>query len=298
MTTEVLREVTHVMDALTPEQNAQLDEWADRLQQLLHTLVDQGGPAARRVKNWLNGTWLGHALHPALTDVPLGAWSAGAMLDLIGAKASADAAHTIGVLSAIPTALAGAADWSDTEAEARRTGLLHALLNSAGLVLLIGSLFARRNGRRGLGILLSTAGLSFSSISAWLGGHMVYVLGVAVGRNAFEPTVDDFLVVASADTVPEGKLFGAALDVDGTRLPLVLYRKGDSIAAIGATCTHWGANLAEGQLVEDDCVQCPWHASRFSLLDGQVHRGPAAIPAHVFEARIRQDQVEVRRRRR
>jgi nitrite reductase/ring-hydroxylating ferredoxin subunit/uncharacterized membrane protein len=227
--------------------------------------------------------------------VPIGAWCTGALLDLVGSPGAADAAYTVGVLGAVPTALAGAADWSDTEEESRRIGLVHALLNSAGLLLIIGSLFARRNNQRGVGILLSTAGLSLSSLSAWLGGHLVYVLGTSVGRNVFEPIVEKFQVIATADSIESGKLVGAEIDVQGTKVPLVLFKKGRSILAIGATCTHWGESLAKGKLVNGDCVECPWHGSQFSLVDGSVRQGPAAVPAHVFEARVRQGNVEVRR---
>src|SRR5690348_17774062 len=114
MTVDVVRDMSRVVDALTPEQNQMLDHWAEELQGLLNTAVSQGGPAARRVKNWLNGVWLGHALHPALTDAAIGAWSTGAILDLVGADREADAAMTVGVLAAVPTALSGAADWVDT----------------------------------------------------------------------------------------------------------------------------------------------------------------------------------------
>src|SRR5437868_580716 len=130
MTVDVVRDLTHVMDSLTPEQNRTLDHWSDQFQGLLNNAVGQGGPAARRFKNWLNGVWLGHPLHPALTDATIGAWSTGMLLDLIGAQREADAAITVGVLSAVPTAVAGAADWADTSDEPRRIGLLHALLNS------------------------------------------------------------------------------------------------------------------------------------------------------------------------
>src|SRR5215207_7875774 len=104
MTIERIRDVTHVMDSLSPEQNQTLDHWSDQLQALVRTAVEQGGPAARRVKNWLNGVWLGHPLHPALTDTTLGAWWTGALLDVVGPRRAADAAITIGVLSALPTA--------------------------------------------------------------------------------------------------------------------------------------------------------------------------------------------------
>src|SRR3954469_24152183 len=139
MSIDVLRDVTHVMDNLSPGQNATLDQWSDQLQGLVRTGVEQGGPAALRFKNWLNGVWMGHPLHPALTDVVLGAWWTGALLDLTGGRRSADAAITVGVLAAVPTAASGAADWSDIDGEQRRTGLVHALLNSAGLMCMIAS---------------------------------------------------------------------------------------------------------------------------------------------------------------
>jgi nitrite reductase/ring-hydroxylating ferredoxin subunit/uncharacterized membrane protein len=286
--------MTTISQLLTP--NSQLDRWSDRLQALLHTGVEQGGPAAQRFKNWLNGVWLSHPLHPALTDVVLGAWTTGAVLDLVGSRRSADAAMTIGVLSAVPTALAGLADWSDTSDEPRRTGLVHAVLNSAGLACMLGSLFARRADQRAIGIGLSTCGLFLSGISAWLGGHLVFALGTGINRAAFEPNVDQFRVVARADALESGKLFGAEVDVEGGRVPVVLLKKGRSILAIGGTCTHWGGRLAEGKLVNGDCVECPLHASQFSMLDGNVHQGPATVPAHVFEARISKGNIEVRRR--
>src|SRR5947199_10844154 len=105
MTADVVLDVSRVMDSLSPEQNQMLDDWAEQLQGLLNTAVSQGGPAALRVKNFLNGTWLGHALHPALTDVPIGAWFAGSLMDVVGAHREADAAMTVGGLSPIPTAL-------------------------------------------------------------------------------------------------------------------------------------------------------------------------------------------------
>lgn len=296
MTIDVLRDVTHVMESLSPEQNQTLDRWSDQLQSLLHTVIEQGGPAAQRMKNWLNGVWLGHPLHPALTDLALGSWSTGAMLDAVGASGAADAAITVGVLSAVPTALAGAADWSDTSGESRRTGLVHALLNSAGLAFMLASLFARRTERRALGVGLSTAGLFLSGISAWLGGHLVFNMGTNVSRAAFEPTIDDFQVVAQLDALESGKLFGAQATVDGTPIPLVLLKRGGTVMALSGTCTHWGGPLAEGKLVNEDCVECPWHGSQFSMVDGRAQQGPATSSAHAFQVRISAGNVEVRRR--
>jgi nitrite reductase/ring-hydroxylating ferredoxin subunit len=161
---------------------------------------------------------------------------------------------------------------------------------------MLGSLFARRGDRRALGIGLSTCGLFLSSISAWLGGHLVYGLGTNVNRAAFQPSVDEFKVVAKTDELEAGKLFGAEVEVDGTKVPVVLLKKDRLIMAIGGTCTHWGGPLADGKLVDGDCVECPWHGSRFNMLNGSVQQGPATVAAHVFEVRISKGNVEVRRR--
>ncbi len=283
------------MDNLSPEQAEMLDEWSEQLQTMLRSLVEQGGPAARRVKNWLNGVWLGHPLHPALTDLVLGAWWTGALLDLTDGRRSADAAMTIGVLAAVPTAVTGATDWSDTEAEQRRTGLVHALLNSVGLVCMIASLFARRAEQRALGFGLSTTALALATFSAWLGGELVYRMGTVVNRTAWEPAVDDFVPLAKADVLEPGKLVGADLKVEGQTIPLVLLKKGGSILALSGVCSHWGGPLAEGKLHDGDCVECPWHASQFSMVDGSVRQGPATAPQPAFEARVRGGMIEVRR---
>ncbi len=295
MTATVVPDVTRVMNALTPEQNRTLDHWSEQVQSWLNTALAQGGPMARRLKDWLNGTWLGHPLHPALTDVAIGAWSTGAMLDLVGAEREADAAMTVGVLSALPTAFAGMADWADTSDEPRRIGLIHAGLNGAGLVCLIGSLLARRSDQRALGIGLSTVGLSFATVSAWLGGELVYRLGTNVSRIAFEPRVREFQVAARFDALQEGKLSSAELTVEGARVSIALLKQGSRVIAISGTCPHWGGPLAEGKLLDDNSVvECPWHASQFRLEDGAVCQGPASAALHVYETRVRDGNVEVR----
>jgi len=284
------------MASLSAEQNQALDDWAGKVQGVLHAAVSQGGPTARRAKDWLNGVWLGHALHPALTDVTIGAWSTGFMLDVVGRR-EADAAITIGVLSAIPTAMSGAADFADTSEEPRRIALIHGLLNATGLVCMLGSLLARRGDKRALGFGLSTLGLGLTGVSAWLGGELVYRLGTSVSRIAFEPRIGEFQVVAQASELEEGKLASRTLTVDGASVAIALLKTGSQVAAFSNTCPHWGGPLAEGKLLDGNTVvECPWHASQFRLADGSACQGPAATPVTVYEARIRDGNVEVRSR--
>ncbi|MBV9579754.1 MAG: Rieske 2Fe-2S domain-containing protein, partial [Chloroflexi bacterium] len=280
---------------ISPEQNQLLDDWAEQIQKLQATVVSEGGPLARQAKNWLNGVWLGHPLHPALTDAVLGAWSTGFLLDLVGARDEADAAMTVGVLAALPTAMSGAADFADTSEQPRRIALIHAMLNATGLALMVGSLLARRGDKRGLGVGLSTVGFGLTSISAWLGGELVYRLGTSVSRIAFEPPVDDYQVVCAEGDLEEGKLVAKTVSVEGGEVSVALLKKGSNVTAVSNVCPHWGGPLAEGKLLEDDTVvECPWHGSQFRLVDGRVCQGPAAEPTHVFEVRVRDGKVELR----
>ena len=45
-------------------------------------------------------------------------------------------------------------------------------------------------------------------------------------------------------------------------------------------------------------MTCPWHASMFNLADGSLARGPATAPQPSYEARVRDNQIEVRSRSR
>jgi nitrite reductase/ring-hydroxylating ferredoxin subunit/uncharacterized membrane protein len=287
-----------VADRLIERAEQQIEAPLESLGESLQGAMDAagkplGGPG-QLVKNILNGVWLGHPLHPVLSDVPIGAWSTALWLDLLGLKRGADAAVGIGILAAVPTALAGAADWRDTSGGPRRSGLLHALLNSLGLGLYVGSWFARRAGSRGLGVALSTTGFGLVFGASYLGGDMVYRQGAGVSRNAFDPEMKEWTVALPADRLSDGKLVGAEVEVEGKRLPIVLLKRGDRIMALSAVCSHWGGPLAEGKLVDDDCVECPWHGSRFAMADGSVKQGPAAFAQPRFDARVRDGQVEVR----
>ena len=142
------------------------------------------------VSNVVGGSWLGHPVHPVLTDLPIGFWTSAFMLDLVGGRSARQAAQSLvgmGVLSAVPTALTGLADWSDTVGRTRRVGIAHALCNSAGLLSYTLSWQARRRGRHGLGVLFGLAGSAAATLAAGLGGHLVYRKGTGVDVNAFQP---------------------------------------------------------------------------------------------------------------
>lgn len=301
MAIETLKaEIVRLTDTEGTGRLAPIDSAADALQGGLRSAWQSLGPQGRVLKDLLHGTWLGHPLHPVLTDVPIGAWTLGVLFDLLGWRTSADRAFTVGVVAAVPTALAGATDWGETEGKQRRVGLMHALLNSTALVGFVASLLARRSGARGLGVALSTSAYSIASLSAWLGGKLVYEQGTGVSRTAWEPSAPTgFKVVLPANALLENTPARADVTIEGQTVPLVLLRRGGAVHALSGTCTHWGGPLWEGRVVDGadgtPCIECPWHASTFNMATGYVVRGPATQSQPLFEARLRAGNVEVRR---
>src|SRR5579871_5406511 len=121
-----------------------LDRVAKPAAETVHRAIPEG-PA----KDLLSGSWLGHPLHPLLTDIPIGSFTSASILDFLGGKRARTASETLialGLVSAVPTALAGLADWSDTYGAEQRIGVVHAAANLAGLVCYAASLSARRRG--------------------------------------------------------------------------------------------------------------------------------------------------------
>lgn len=248
---------------------------------------------SKRVKNALSGSWLGHQLHPMLTDLPIGAWGAAVALDLTGGEESAPAARRLvglGILASAPTAISGAADWSDTIGADRRVGFIHAASNAAASVLQASSWLARRRGHRGAGIVLSLLGLSLTLGSAYLGGHLSFVRGVGVNHTAFQRPTRKWTDVAAESDIADGSLTRVTVG----DVPVLLARQNGELHAISAVCTHAGGPLDEGALDADGCVTCPWHGSRFRLVDGEVERGPASVAQPLWEVSVDDGRVRVR----
>ena len=247
-------------------------------------------PAA--VRNLLSGTWLGHSVHPMLTDVPIGLWTASTVLDLLGgedAEPASDLLVAVGLASAVPTAVTGMNDWSDTSGGEKRLGVAHALANTLGVALFAVSLVARRNGNRGAGKTLGLLGYTSLLAGGYIGGHLSYGKGVNVNRTAFEASPEGWTPALDEDELADGRAKLARVgDVD-----VMVYREGGRVFALANTCTHMGGSLVEGD-IHDRCVTCPLHGSTFRLEDGSVVRGPAAVPQPVFEARVLGGRVELR----
>ncbi|WP_441291897.1 DUF2231 domain-containing protein [Sorangium sp. KYC3313] len=254
---------------------------------------------SRPLQNLLHGTWLGHPLHPVLTDVPIGAWTTAVVLDLIdvstrrrrGYGRAADSAIALGIIGALGAAASGLTDWRHTGARGKRLGLVHGALNTAALALFGSSLLLRGRGRRAAGRVLSTIGGAVVLASAYLGGDLVYRERIGVNHADDSRRPRGFVPVLPAAELAEGK----PRRVEAEGIPIVLVRTADRIYALGEVCAHLGGPLSEGSLADGGIV-CPWHGSRFRLEDGCVIDGPATTPQPCFDAVVRNGMIEVRYR--
>ena len=282
--TSPLRTLPEAIQRLKP-----LDAVADPVSKAVTEVLPPG-----RVKDLLAGTWLGHPTHPMLTDVTVGAWTSAFVLDAVGGERTEAAADTLvglGVLSAVPTALTGLADWVDTWGPTRRVGTVHAAGNlvAAGVYGL--SWIARKRGARGLGVALGVLGAGIASATAYLGGHLVYGKGVGVDASVFEHGPKKWAAVAEEADVPAEGAGGLAVKAGDTEI--ALFRQGGWVCAIAERCTHRGGPLHKGE-VRDGRVACPWHGSEFDVCSGAVVRGPATAPQQAYETRVEDGRVEVR----
>ncbi len=260
-----------------------LDRPADVGQRLTASL----GPGA--VTDAMSGTAVGHPAHPLLVTVPLGAFASAIALDLVDGDATARRQLIgLGLLSALPTAATGLVDWGDTEGAERRVGVVHAAANTVGLTLMTASWISRRAG--GSGRALALAGFGAMGVGGWLGGHLTYALGVGVDTTAFSKPPTDWADACAEDELRDDEPI--AVTVEGT--PVLLVRHHGQVTALGDRCTHRGAPLHEGPVV-GGCIECPWHGSRFDLVDGSVQRGPATRPQPVLQVRVVDGRVQVRR---
>jgi nitrite reductase/ring-hydroxylating ferredoxin subunit len=243
------------------------------------------------------GRWVGHSLHPALSDLPIGLWSSVFVLDLVGEDAPADGrrmgpAATLsaaGLVAATATAATGVADWNVSDGEDRRVGLFHGLLNAAGTVLQGASLAARVSGHRSTARTLGAGSLAVTAAAGFVGGHLVQGRAVMVNRVATTTGPTRWVRAVEDGDLPEDTPVGC--EVEGRQV--LLFRHDGEVHALDDLCSHAGALLHRGEV--DGCsIICPLHLSVFDLRDGSIVRGPAHHPQPVLPARVRNGWVEVR----
>ncbi|HYN63452.1 MAG TPA: DUF2231 domain-containing protein, partial [Candidatus Limnocylindrales bacterium] len=95
-----------------------------------------GGPG-KLLQDFVNGSWLGHALHPVLTDVVIGGATVAVLLDVLRVFFAVDGmetatAWTVGLTAAagVGAILTGLTDFKDTaKGDERNIAGLHGLIN-------------------------------------------------------------------------------------------------------------------------------------------------------------------------
>lgn len=272
--------------------------WARPLGELNHrwlgALLRPLGPA----KDVLHGRWLGHPLHAAVTDIPIGTLLMAVVLDLASLRQAADIAIVATIAFMLAAAASGAADYVDTDGTARMRATVHSVLMVVALVLVVLSAAMRAGDPtdRTVPVVLGILAFLVVSAGAYVGGDVVYVTGNMVDRHAFRGRGTKWIAldlggVTDLQQLPEATPVKARAGIND----LVIVRSGGGVHAMHAVCAHAGGPLAEGRVV-DGCVECPWHGSRFEVENGHVRRGPSVYDQPAYEVRAAEaGGFEVRR---
>jgi nitrite reductase/ring-hydroxylating ferredoxin subunit/uncharacterized membrane protein len=271
----------------------ELDRIAEPLSRAVRSAYESAGPTGQQLKNALHGIWLGHPLHPVFTDVPIGAWTTALALDAAsdndpGMQRAATFAMGVGLAGALGAAVTGLTDWSETQGQSRRTGLVHGLLNIAATSLVAAAFFQRRSDSHANGRALAWSGYALAVASAYLGGDLVYKRRIGVTHADVE-LPEEFTPVAASSGLADNTMMRArAGDTD-----ILLVRQHGRVCALVHACAHLGGPLSEGAL-KDGSVVCPWHGSEFALDDGRVLNGPSTHDQPCLVVRERDGRIEVK----
>jgi len=272
-----------------------LDRIAEPLSKAVRGAYEAAGPAGQQLKDAAHGVWLGHPLHPVFTDLPLGAWTTALALDCTangdeGRRRAATFAMGVGLAGALGAAVTGLTDWSETQGQSRRTGLLHGLLNITATTLFATSWAMRQRDSHDTGRAAAWAGYAMAIGAAWYGGNLVYDQRIGV-TNADAHLPEEFTPVLRSDALAENTMARARVG----KADVLLVRQNGRVCALAHDCAHLGGPLSEGTL-KDGSVICPWHGSEFALEDGRVLTGPSTHNQPCLEVRERDGQIEVKAR--
>jgi nitrite reductase/ring-hydroxylating ferredoxin subunit len=265
--------------------------WAKPLGEFNHRWLHALFRPIPAIRDLLNGRWLGHPLHGVLTDAPIGILFLVIVLDVLDLRTAADVALIVGILTMLAAAVAGAADYADTDGTARERATVHSALMVVALLVYVASLAIRGAGGddRTAAVWTSVVAFLVLAAGAYVGGDVVYALGNMVSRHAFRGAGTKWIALEPAEVdpdggIPEGRPVMAKLGINA----LVLVRQGDRILALHDTCAHAGGPLSEGTIV-GDAIECPWHGSRYRLADGHVGHGPSVYDQPAYEVRRKED---------
>jgi uncharacterized membrane protein len=180
--------------------NATSNNWpAERPERLLESwpdadgLIDRlrratGSLVSAELRPTLAGDWLGHTLHPMLTDLPIGCWTSAALLDVVGGRSSRRAAQMLvgmGLVLVPITALTGLSDWrASDDRRVQRVGLVHAAFNVGATVAYWRSWAQRRRDHHLRGVMWGMAGGLLATAGGYLGGHLAFGIDASNATTA------------------------------------------------------------------------------------------------------------------
>lgn len=255
------------------------------------------GRPGKLLQDFLNGSWLGHSLHPVIVDVVIGGSTVAVLLQLLSWFGVADMRvallWVLGMtwLAALSAIVTGLTDFKDTATgDERHVVGLHGFINIVATLVLVGAFVAMLAEADGLAGWLIVVSFAVIGVGGFIGGHVVFKYGYMVNVNAFAKgkRAKEFTAVLPAAELAEATPTRAML---GTTA-LVVVRRGDLVWALKETCSHAGGPLSQGTLDGYNII-CPWHGSAFRVSDGAVRHGPATSRQVAYRARISGDQVEV-----
>ncbi len=280
-------------------QQSWLEPVGAALQAVVGALYRPLGRPGTALRSALYGTrTLGHPLHPALTDLPVGAWTVAVVADYAAhfttriPTQAGDVALAVALVGALASAVTGFTDLYNTYGHERRVAVSHGLTMVIAVLLGMASVGLRwwaGSGLHPLAVGLSTAGVAILFTGAYLGGHVVFGMGTMVNHLAFTQGPEDPVVVGAPGDFPEGVM----RSVDAGGMATLLVRRDGVLCGIADVCTHAGGPLHEGTL-EGNVVTCPWHGSRFRVDTGRPLRGPATFPQPTFTVREDERSVTVK----
>jgi 3-phenylpropionate/trans-cinnamate dioxygenase ferredoxin component len=95
--------------------------------------------------------------------------------------------------------------------------------------------------------------------------------------------------------------------VEGTpRGTIAVGMSGGKPFAVSNRCRHLFASLGEGRVVDEGCLECPWHGARYDVTTGRMVRGPqgvfkpvagvikattGALPLHTYPVEVRDGAI-------
>jgi nitrite reductase/ring-hydroxylating ferredoxin subunit/uncharacterized membrane protein len=238
----------------------------------------------RPITDFLHGVWLGHPLHAVLTDVPIGVLTLVVIFDFFDQRVASDVCLGFGILTMLAAAVAGLADYSETDEHPRMVATVHGTLMVIALIVFVISLVLRlgqaADASRTVPFALDVIGYLVLALGATVGGEVVYTLGNMVNRHAWRFWGPGKWARLDVTEIPEGQLVKAKAG----SMALVVVRNGETVMALHDQCAHAGGTLSDGSL-DGTVVQCPLHASRFDMASGFRRSGPTDYDQPSFEVR-------------